>query len=60
MVGSSSSYQATEAEEVRAESEEQVVELGQSKDEFGAFDQVDLFVDPSGDLGKLSLTEANL
>ena len=38
----------------------QVVELDQSKDEFGAFDQVDLFEDPSGDLGDPSLTKADL
>ena len=57
---SSSSYQATETKEVKAESEEQVFELGQSKDEFGAFDQVDLSEDPSGDLGDPSLTEVEL
>ena len=60
MAGSSSSHQATEAEEVRAKGEEQVAELGQSEDEFGAFDQVDLSKDPSSDLGNPSLTEANL
>ena len=60
MVGSSSSHQATEVEEVRAESEKQVAELGQSEDEFGAFDQVDLSKDPSGDLCDPSLTEADL
>ena len=60
MAGSSSSYQATETEEVRAKGEEQVAELGKSKDEFGAFDQVDLSKDPSSDLGDPSLTEANL
>ena len=38
----------------------QVVELDQSKDEFGLFDQVDLFEDPSGDLGDPSLTKADL
>ena len=38
----------------------QVVELDQSKDEFGAFDQVDLFEDPSDDLGDPSLTKADL
>ena len=59
MAGSFSSHQATEDEEVRAESEEQVTEFDQSKDEFDAFDQVDLSEDPSGDLGDLSLTEAD-
>ena len=51
---------SAKAEGVRAESEEQVAELGQSEDEFGAFDQVDLSEDPSGDLGDPSLTEADL
>ena len=60
LAGSSSSYQVAEAEEVRAKSKEQVVELGQSEDEFGAFDQVDLSKDPSGDLCDPSLTEADL
>ena len=60
MAGSSSSYQVAEAEEVRAKSKEQVAELGQSEDEFGAFDQVDLSKDPSGDLCNPSLTEVNL
>ena len=55
-----SSHQAAEVEEVKAESEEQVAELGQSEDEFGAFNQVDLSKDPSGDLGDPSLTEADL
>ena len=60
LASSSSSQQAVETEEVRAEGEEQVIELGQSKDEFGVFDQFDLFEDPSGDLGDPSLTEVNL
>ena len=60
LVGSSSSHQAAEAEGVRAESEEQVADLDQFEDEFGVFDQVDLFEDPSGDSGDPSLTEANL
>ena len=60
MAGSSSSHQATEAEEVKAKGEEQVAKLGQSEDEFGAFDQVDLSKDPSSDLGDPSLNEANL
>ena len=60
MAGSSSSYQAAETEEVRVESEEQVAKLGQSEDEFGAFNQVDLPEDPSGDLGNPSLTKTDL
>ena len=60
LAGSSSSHQATEAEEVRAKSEKQVAELGQFEDEFGAFDQVDLSEDPSGDLGNPNLTEVDL
>ena len=38
LAGFSSSHQAVEAEEVRAKSKEQVAELGQSEDKFGAFD----------------------
>ena len=60
LAGSSSSYQGTEAEGGRVENEEQVAELGQSKDEFGVFDQVSLSEDPSSDLGDPSLTEADL
>ena len=60
LAGSSSSQQVAEVEEVGAEGEEQVVELGQSEDEFGAFNQVDLSKDPSGDLGDPSLTEVDL
>ena len=60
LAGSSSSHQATEAEEVRAESEEQVAEFNRSEDEFDAFDQVDLSEDPSSDLGDPSLTETDL
>ena len=60
MAGSSSSQQAAETEEIGVEGEEQVIELGQSKDEFGVFDQFDPSEDPSGDLGDPSLTEANL
>ena len=60
LAGSSSSHQAVEAEGGRVESEEQVFELGQSEDEFGVFDQVNLSEDPSGDLGNPSLTEADL
>ena len=60
MAGSSSSHQVVEAEGGNVESKEQVIELGQSKDEFGVFDQVNLSEDPSGDLGDPSLTEADL
>ena len=60
LAGFSSSHQVVEAEEVRVESKEKVAELGQSEDEFGAFNQVDLSEDPSGDLGNPSLTKANL
>ena len=60
MAGSSSSQQAAESEEVGAEGEEQVIELVQSKDEFGVFDQFNPSEDPSGDLDDPSLTEANL
>ena len=60
LAGSSSSHQAAKAEGVKVESEEQVAELGQSKDEFSVFDQVDLSEDPSGDLGDPSLIEADL
>ena len=52
--------QATETEEGGVEDEEQVIELDQSEDEFGAFDQFDLSEDPSGDLGNPSLTEMDL
>ena len=60
LVGSSSSQQDAEIEEGGVEGEEQVIELGQSKDEFGVFDQFDSSEDPSGDLGDPSLTEAYL
>ena len=59
-MGSSSSQQATEIEEGGEEGEEPVIELGQSEDEFGVFDQFDPSEDPSGDLSDPSLTEADL
>ena len=34
--------------------------MGQSEDKFSAFDQIDLFEDPSGDFGDPSLTETDL
>ena len=55
-----SAQQAAETEEGGAEGEEQVIELDQSKDEFGAFDQFDPSEDPSGDIGDPSLNEADL
>ena len=60
LAGSSSSQQAAEAEEVRAEGEKQVAKLDQPEDEFGVFDQVDLSEDPSDDLGDPSLTKADI
>ena len=60
LAGSSSSQQAVETEEVGAEGEEQVIELGQFEDEFGVFDQFNPSKDPSGDLGDPSLSETNL
>ena len=56
----SSAQQAAETEEGKVEGEEQVIELDQSEDEFGAFDQFDPSEGPSGDLGNPSLTEADL
>ena len=50
LAGPSSSYQAAEVEG----------DLGPSEEEFGVFDQVSLFEDPSGDLGDSDLTEAGL
>ena len=52
--------QAAETKEGGAESEEQVIELDQSEDKFGAFDQFDPFEGPYGNLGDPSLTEADL
>ena len=60
LAGSSSSQQVVKTKEGGSEGEEQVIELGQSEDKFGVFDQFDLFEDPSGDLGDPSLTEVNL
>ena len=56
----SSSQQAAKTEERGVESEEQVIELDQSEDEFSAFDQFDPSKDPFGDLGNPSLTEVDL
>ena len=60
MAGSSSSQQVAKIEEGRSKGEEQVIELGQSEDKFGVFDQFDSSVDSSGDLCDPSLTEADL
>ena len=60
LAGSSLSHQGAEVEGVRAESEEQLAKLGQSEDEFGVFDEVNLSEDPFGDLGDPSLTEGDL
>ena len=60
LAGSSSSQQAAEIEEGGEEGEEPVIELGQSKDKFGVFNQFDPPKDPYGDLGDPSLTKADL
>ena len=56
----SSAQQAAETEEGGAKGEEQGIELDQSEDEFGAFDQFDPSEGPFGDLGDPGLTEPNL
>ena len=56
----SSIQQAAKTKEGGAEGKEQVIELDQSEDEFGAFDQFDPSKDPSGDLCDPSLNEADL
>ena len=58
--GGSSAQQAMEIEEGRDESEEQVIELDQFKDEFVAFEQLDPPEDPFGDIGDPNLSEADL
>ena len=50
---------STAETEEGAEDEEQVIELGQSMDEFGVFDQFDPSEDPSGDLGDPSLIKVD-
>ena len=59
-LGESSAQQATETEEGRDEVQEQVIELDQSEDEFGAFEQLDTLEDPFGDTGDRNLSEADL
>ena len=55
----SSAQQAAETEEERDEGEEQVIELDQSEDEFGAFDQFDPSEDPFGDTGDHNLSKVD-
>ena len=47
-------------EEGKEESLEQVIELDQSEDEFGAFEQLDPPEDPFGDIGNPNLSKADL
>ena len=56
----SSAPSTVETEEGRDEGEEQVIELDQSEDEFGAFDQLDPSEDPFGDIGDPNLAEEDL
>ena len=56
----SSAQQAAETEEGRDKGEEQVIELDQFEDEFGAFDQLDPSEDPFGDIGNPNLAEVDL
>ena len=48
-----------ETEEGREEGEEQVTELDQSEDEFGAFEQLDPSENPFGDIGDPNLSEGS-
>ena len=58
--GGSSAQQAAETEEGRDKGEEQVIELDQSEDEFGTFEQLDSSEDPFGDIGDPNLSEVDL
>ena len=58
--GESSAQQATENKEGRDEVREQVIELDQSEDEFGAFEQLDTPKDPFGDTSDRNFSEADL
>ena len=58
--GESSAQQAAKTEEGRDEVQEQVIELDQSEDEFGTFEQLDTPKDPFGDTGDCNLSEADL
>ena len=59
-LGGSSTQQAAETEEGREEGEEQVIELDQSEEEFGTFEQLDPFKDPFGDISNPNLSEVDL
>ena len=58
--GESSAQQAAKTEEGRDEVREQVIELDQSEDEFGSFEQLDTPENPFGDTGNHNLSEADL
>ena len=58
--GESFAQRAAETEEGGDEVQEQVIELDQSEDEFGAFEQLDTPEDPFGDTGDQNLPEADL
>ena len=58
--GESSAQQVAETEEGRDKGQEQVIELDQSEDEFGVFEQLDLPEDPFGDIGDPNLSKAYL
>ena len=58
--GESSAQQAAETKEGGDEVQEQVIELNQSEDEFGIFEQLDTPEDPFGDTGYRNLPEADL
>ena len=57
--GESSAQQAAKTEEGRDEGQEQVIELDQSEDKFGAFEQLDPPEDPFGDIGDPNLSEVD-
>ena len=59
-LGGSSAQQAAETEEGKDEGKEQVIELEQSDDKFGTFEQLDPSKDPFGDIGDPNLFEADL
>ena len=58
--GESSAQRAAETEEGGDEVQEQVIELDQFEDEFGAFEQLDTPEDPFGDTGNQNLPKADL
>ena len=55
----SSAQRAVEIKEGKDEVQEQVIELDQSEDEFGAFEQLDTPEDPFGDTGDQTLPKAD-